>query len=119
LDPSVSPQVLAAFTRLADVLRPVTGYHAMMIALALFDQAAKLYARASPVSALETVTTSVWPDPESRLLTADEAATLLGPSFTAKKLYRLRGSMPVQAWVRKGGRLYFREGPFKRWVVMR
>lgn len=71
------------------------------------------------VTAINTVTASAATDAESRLLTAEEAAARAGPSFTAKKLYRLRGSMPIQAWLRKGGRLYFREGPFMRWLAMR
>lgn len=71
------------------------------------------------VPVLETVTTSVTTNPEQRLLTPDEAAVLAGPSFTAKRLYRLRGGMPEQAWVRKGGRLYFREGPYRRWLATR
>lgn len=66
-----------------------------------------------------SVTTSIKANPECRLLTPDEAAVLAGPSFTAKRLYRLRGSMPEQVWVRKGGRLYFREGPYRRWLAMR
>lgn len=66
-----------------------------------------------------TVLMSVAPNPEQRLLAPDEAAALAGPSFTAKRLYRLRGSMPEQAWIRKGGRLYFREGPYRRWLATR
>ena len=75
--------------------------------------------RARHVRVGETVTRSAAPSPEERLLTPDEAAVLAGPSFTAKKLYRLRGSMPEQAWIRKGGRLYFREGPYRRWLATR
>lgn len=67
----------------------------------------------------QTVTASAAGDSESRLLTASEAASLCGPSFTPKRLYRLRGTMPEQAWIRKGGRLYFREGPFRRWLATR
>lgn len=73
----------------------------------------------SSVSVPETVITSGASVVESHLLTPNEAASLAGPSFTAKKLYRLRGSMPEQAWLRKGGRLYFREGPYRRWLAMR
>lgn len=72
-----------------------------------------------PARAKETVLMPVAPDQEQRLLTPDEAAVLAGPSFTAKRLYRLRGSMPEQAWIRKGGRLYFREGPYRRWLATR
>lgn len=74
---------------------------------------------ASHVTLTKTITPSVTGDTEQRLLTPDEAAALAGPSFTAKRLYRLRGSMPEQAWVRKGGRLYFREGPYRRWLATR
>ena len=67
----------------------------------------------------KTVTMAMAQNEESRLLAPDEAAALAGPSFTAKRLYRLRGLMPEQAWVRKGGRLYFREGPYRRWLATR
>lgn len=54
-----------------------------------------------------------------RLLTAREIGTEIGPSWTPKKLYRLRSSMPESLTVRKGGRLYFRETPFKEWLRTR
>lgn len=73
----------------------------------------------SAVTLRRSDTASMTESQESRLLTADEAAVLFGPSCTAKRLYRLRGSMPEQAWIRKGGRLYFREGPFRRWLATR
>jgi hypothetical protein len=53
------------------------------------------------------------------LLTAREAARATGPSWTAKKLYRLRGSMPQGITVRKGGRLYFRALALRSWLRTR
>lgn len=50
------------------------------------------------------------------LITAKEAAEALGPSFNAKKLYRLASGMSPFCAVRKGGRLYFNLSALRQWA---
>lgn len=51
------------------------------------------------------------------LATAREAAAVLGPSFTARKLYRLTPTLPAGCAIRKGGRLYYHLPTLKQWAA--
>lgn len=70
---------------------------------------------------LSRANTTVTPDPDGEplLSTAKEAAKFLGPSFSARKLYRLTAVLPPGAVVRKGGRLYYVLRLLREWASKR
>lgn len=57
--------------------------------------------------------------PESHALTATEMAKELGPSWTARTLYRCRDQMPPGCVRRIGGRLYFSSEAVRAWAAGR
>lgn len=60
------------------------------------------------------------PEPDAHvaplLVKAKEAAPLLGPSFTPRKLYRLAAMMPQDCIVRHGTSLFFRTASLLLWA---
>lgn len=58
-------------------------------------------------------------DPGPLLATAREAAAALGPSWNARKVYRITPTLPPGCALRKGGRLYYHLPTLKEWAAQR
>ena len=104
------------FQRMFDDAKAVSGIQTLAVFAALCftygDEARREISYRLSLPTVEPI------QPDGPLLgTAREAAATLGPSFTARKLYRITPSLPKGCAVRKGGRLYYHLPSLRKWAA--